>query len=159
MDAACLYFDLFKPAPRGFAYVGASRVRAHHGLYYFGRVRRSDWLPVGGTAEDEQPDRGHLSESEVSGQEGAPSDGSSDCSDGSLFDGLRGHDSDDDAMDLCEYWVNDEDEAARDIEDWIQSNVEAGDDAMDLDEAFYELGATDPDFLQLVESMQALYSA
>ena len=44
VDYAVLYFDLFRPASRGFAYVGASRVRHHTGLYYFGKMRRSDWL-------------------------------------------------------------------------------------------------------------------
>ena len=43
-DYAVLYFDLFRPASRGYAYVGASRVRHHTGLYYFGKIRRSDWL-------------------------------------------------------------------------------------------------------------------
>lgn len=46
-----LYFDGFYPADRGQAYVGASKVRSAAGLFYFGRVRRSDWLPVGGPGE------------------------------------------------------------------------------------------------------------
>ena len=57
VDYAVLYFDLFKPAPRGFAYVGASRVRRSAGLFYFGKIRRSDWLPVNGDPMHEQPDR------------------------------------------------------------------------------------------------------
>ena len=46
-----LYFDGFYPADRGQAYGGASRVRSAAGLFYFGRVRRTDWLPVGGAGE------------------------------------------------------------------------------------------------------------
>ena len=42
---------VFYHADRGQAYVGASRVRSAAGLFYFGRVRRSDWLPVGGPGE------------------------------------------------------------------------------------------------------------
>ena len=42
VDYAVLYFDLFKPAPCGFAYAGASRVRTSAGLFYFREIRRSD---------------------------------------------------------------------------------------------------------------------
>ena len=78
VDYAVLYFDLFKPAPRGFAYVGASRVRTSAGLFYFGKIRRSDWLPVGGDPMNEQVTRGaDSSDSSESGR--APSiDESSD---------------------------------------------------------------------------------
>ena len=57
MDFAVLYFDLFMPACRGFAYVGGSRVRHHTGLYYYGKIRRSDWLPVGARKKGEHVDR------------------------------------------------------------------------------------------------------
>ena len=60
---AVLYFDLWKPACRGHAYVGSSRVPGHDRLYYFGRIRQSDWLPVGGPgAPIEHDQRGILSE-------------------------------------------------------------------------------------------------
>ena len=59
MDFVVLYFDLFKAAPRGFGYVGASRARSSAGLFYFGKVRRTDWLPVGGDANEEQVTRGY----------------------------------------------------------------------------------------------------
>ena len=63
LDNVVLYFDLFKPNPRGFAYVGASRVRSASGLYYFGVVRQSDWLPVGGPgAPIEHDQRGPFSD-------------------------------------------------------------------------------------------------
>ena len=63
MDNAVLHFDLHCPAPRGFAYVGASRVRSAAGLFYFGKVRRSDWLPVNGPGKPiEQVERSYESD-------------------------------------------------------------------------------------------------
>ena len=77
LDFVVLYFDLFKAAPRGFGYVGASRARSSDGLFYFGKIRRTDWLPVGGDAMDEQVTRGH--DSADSSEEGrAPSYDESD---------------------------------------------------------------------------------
>ncbi len=59
----CSLVDLWRPASRGDAYVGASRVRTAAGLYDFGSLRRSDWLPVGGpVAPIEQGERSVLSE-------------------------------------------------------------------------------------------------
>ena len=55
LDAGCLYFDHCYPPERGYAYVGASRFKTKQGVFLFGRVRRSDWLPVvggGHQAED-----------------------------------------------------------------------------------------------------------
>jgi hypothetical protein len=74
VDYAVLYFDLFKPAPRGFAYVGASRVRTSGGLFYFGKIRRSDWLPVGGDTSGSIEDVDRGADSEDSSESGrAPS--------------------------------------------------------------------------------------
>ena len=43
--------------------MGSSRVPGHDRLYYFGRIRQSDWLPVGGPgAPIEHDQRGILSE-------------------------------------------------------------------------------------------------
>ena len=47
LDAGALYFDHCYPLERGYAYVGASRFRTKEGLYHYGPIRRSDWLPVG----------------------------------------------------------------------------------------------------------------
>ena len=48
LDGAVLYMDMmFRPASPGYAYVGASRVKHHSQLFYYGTVRRSDWIPVG----------------------------------------------------------------------------------------------------------------
>ena len=43
-----LFFDHGYPADRGYGYVGASRFRSAGGLFHYGRLRRSDWRPVGG---------------------------------------------------------------------------------------------------------------
>jgi hypothetical protein len=87
MDFVVLYFDLFKAAPRGFGYVGASRARSSDGLFYFGKIRRTDWLPVGGDAIDEQVTRGYDS-ADSSSDGRAPSydesDDGQESSDGSL---------------------------------------------------------------------------
>ena len=65
LDYAVLYFDLWRPASRGYGYVGASRVKRHDGLFYFGTMRRTDWLPVGGPGEPiEQEERSVLSADE-----------------------------------------------------------------------------------------------
>ena len=53
-----LYFNHSYPPDRGYAYVGASRVRYAKDLYLFGLLRQSDWLPVGG-----QPHEEHLTRS------------------------------------------------------------------------------------------------
>ena len=44
--------------------MGASRSRAKAGVYDFGRIRRSDWLPVDGDPSMEQTSRGEESQSE-----------------------------------------------------------------------------------------------
>ena len=42
-----LWFDHCFPPERGYGYVGASRFRSRDGLFLYGRIRRSDWTPVG----------------------------------------------------------------------------------------------------------------
>lgn len=61
LDLVGLWFDHCHPADRGYAYVGASRVRTAAGLYLVGKIRRTDWLPVGGCADSEQLRRGYES--------------------------------------------------------------------------------------------------
>ena len=58
MDKVILYFNHCYPPDRGYAYVGASRVRAAVDLYHFGLIRQSDWLPVGGDETIEHTTRG-----------------------------------------------------------------------------------------------------
>ena len=62
-----LYFDHCYPPERGYGYVGASRFRSSRGLYFYGRVRRTDWLPVGAMKPDEQTRRSFDSQSSESG--------------------------------------------------------------------------------------------
>jgi nucleoside-triphosphatase THEP1 len=64
MDLVCLWFDHKYAPDRGYAYVGASRVRRAIDLYLMGKIRRSDWLPVGMDARGgEQERRGSDSDS------------------------------------------------------------------------------------------------
>ena len=62
LDQGCLYFDqtkcFGKPPGRGYGYVGASRFRSREGCYLYGRIRRTDFLPVGEAQEDEITERG-----------------------------------------------------------------------------------------------------
>ena len=63
LSAGCLYFDHCYPAERGYGYVGASRFRSRDGLFYYGQVRRTDWLPRQQN-DDQQLQRSVESESE-----------------------------------------------------------------------------------------------
>ena len=55
---------------RGYGYVGVSRFRHRSGLYLFGRLRRSDFLPVVDGRNDEVIERGVLSESSDDEEDG-----------------------------------------------------------------------------------------
>ena len=58
--------------------MGASRCRSAAGLYYFKRLRRTDWLPIRKVVDpDEESDRGPASD--ASSYDGG-SDDESDCS-------------------------------------------------------------------------------
>jgi hypothetical protein len=63
----CLYMKtLYHAAARGYGYVGVSRFRTQAGVFLFGKLRRSDFLPVRADhkeveLESEQVDRGYLS--------------------------------------------------------------------------------------------------
>ena len=56
-----LHFNGKKPAARGYGYVGCSRFKSRSGCYLYGKLRRSDFLPVGEEKEDEVLERGYLS--------------------------------------------------------------------------------------------------
>ena len=47
LDMGCVFFDHCYPPERGYAYVAVSRFREARFVYHFGKIRRSDWLPVG----------------------------------------------------------------------------------------------------------------
>ena len=61
LDHGCLYFDHTRPAARGYGYVGASRFKTRDGCYIFGKVRQTDFLPVGDGADAEVLLRGYYS--------------------------------------------------------------------------------------------------
>ena len=64
LDMVGLWFDHSYPADRGYAYVGASRVRRARDLHLVGKLRRTDWLPVGNDPNGgEQLHRGSDSDS------------------------------------------------------------------------------------------------
>ena len=42
----CLWFNHSHPPERGYGYVGASRFKSKDGIHLFGKIRRTDWLPV-----------------------------------------------------------------------------------------------------------------
>ena len=55
----CMYFDLKRyPAARGYGYVAVSRFVSRKGCYVYGKLRRTDFLPVGEEREDEVLERG-----------------------------------------------------------------------------------------------------
>ena len=59
LDMGCLYFELKKHyAGRGYAYVGCSRFKSRAGCHLYGKLRQSDFLPVGEDKEDEVWERG-----------------------------------------------------------------------------------------------------
>ncbi len=57
LHLGALYFDHCYPPERGYGYVGASRFRSSGGLYFYGRMRRTDWLPVGAAKPDQETRR------------------------------------------------------------------------------------------------------
>ena len=47
LHLGALWFDHCHPPERGYGYVGASRFRSRDGLFLYGKIRRSDWTPIG----------------------------------------------------------------------------------------------------------------
>ena len=62
----CLWFDHIYPPERGYGYVAASRFKSKNGVYLFGKVRRTDWLPARDTREAMQHDQIDRSEESAS---------------------------------------------------------------------------------------------
>ena len=48
-----------KAAARGYGYVAVSRFKSRAGCYLYGKLRRSDFLPVGKEKDDEALERGY----------------------------------------------------------------------------------------------------
>ena len=64
LKMGCINMDQRKRgAGRGYAYVAVSRFQSRGGCHWFGKLRRSDFLPVGEEQEDEVLERGYESES------------------------------------------------------------------------------------------------
>ena len=91
LHLGALWFDHCFPPERGYGYVGASRFRSRDGLFLFGRIRRSDWTPVGPQKDDWALRRGCDSMSSESANDSGRSDSVSSDSES------RGYHSDDDA--------------------------------------------------------------
>ena len=63
LDLGALYFDQRKRhAGRGYGYVGVSRFKSRLGCFLYGKLRRTDFLPVGEDKDDEVLERGVDSE-------------------------------------------------------------------------------------------------
>ena len=58
----CIWFNHCYPPERGYGYVAASRFRAKSGIYLYGAIRATDWLPVGGDEPYEDTKRSDLSD-------------------------------------------------------------------------------------------------
>jgi hypothetical protein len=123
LDLVGLWFDHSYPADRGYAYVGASRVRMARDLYLVGKVKRTDWLPVGGNAAEEQLFRGSASQTTSSGSNQGSEDQGASSDEGSEDQGAS-----DSASSA-------EDEGASDLD------IAGDPDASDSDDE----GASDPD--------------
>ena len=61
---ACLYFDHCYPPDAGYGYVAVSRFRSRAGCYLYGRIRQTDFIPVGAASESVRSIRGRISESD-----------------------------------------------------------------------------------------------
>ena len=58
----CIYFEnKRRPAFRGYGYVACSRFKSRSGCYLYGKLRRSDFLPVGEALPEEVLERGYES--------------------------------------------------------------------------------------------------
>ena len=61
MYQGCIFMDNKRPAGRGYGYVAVSRFMFRHTCFIFGKLRRTDFLPVGPELETEVLERGYLS--------------------------------------------------------------------------------------------------
>ena len=60
-DSFCIFFDQKKCAGRGYGYVAVSRFMYKSTCFVYGKLRRTDFLPVGPDRDDEVFDRGFMS--------------------------------------------------------------------------------------------------
>ena len=59
-------FDHVHPPERGYGYVAASRFKSKKGIHLYGKIRRTDWLPVRHSAKAMQHDQVERSEESMS---------------------------------------------------------------------------------------------
>ena len=89
LEQGCIYFDQHRHhAGRGYGYVAVSRFKTRARCYLYGKLRRTDFLPVGEELETEVLLRGDESES---------------CSDSEGIESAFGEDADSDASQDDEY--------------------------------------------------------
>ena len=69
----CIYFDHCYPPDPGYGYVAASRFKTKAGVYLYGKVRRTDWIPVhaGEDSDAYQLRRSELSDDDYSSDDEA----------------------------------------------------------------------------------------
>ena len=95
LSLGCIYFDQhYHAAQRGYGYVAVSRFRTKAGCHLYGKMRRTDFLPVGDEASDEDIERTAVSQSESDSE-----DGSGPMYDSDDDDDPFGIDIDDEGMD------------------------------------------------------------
>ena len=71
MDIGCIFFDQKKRAAGGgYGYVAVSRFKSRQGCFLYGKLRQTDILPVGEDMDSEILDRGVLSETSDTEDEG-----------------------------------------------------------------------------------------
>ena len=78
LDQGALWFDHCFPADPGYAYVGASRFKRACDIMLMGKVRVTDWIPVGAVEESAQLKRGADSE-DTRSEEGLGSEDPGSC--------------------------------------------------------------------------------
>ena len=86
LDLVGLHFNRRKP-DRGYGYVGVSRAKKKIDTFLVGRVRRSDWLPVGGDVRGSDHEQEHPSALSDSDAEYDRSSSSSDHDESSSLGG------------------------------------------------------------------------
>ena len=67
----CMWFDHCYPSEPGYGYVGAIRFKKKNGIYLFGQIRRTDWIPVRHGKDDDslQLYRSELSDADYDSDE------------------------------------------------------------------------------------------
>ena len=134
LQLGCLYFDHCYPPERGYGYVGVSRFVSQAGVYHFGRIRRTDWLPVGGPGEPEEQEQREDS-SVDSGDGGDDSDeyeamtgeGGASAALRAVREGRVGEESSgDEESDPADFTTDSEAGAAE--EDWSETSSSSGDE-------------------------------